>query len=355
MTFIKYFLCTALIPLALFMAIGIYLEPLSGDLTRLGNVAEREWGWTAPQAVWAIKSNAVDAKADVIVIGDSFAIGNLWQSVAADMTGLTFVNYHWGDLGEDACLENGIALLTQRYPQARYVMMESIERAFIDRFTAPQQKTPRCKNPIVSTALPGGGFTSANRIPIASAGLLPDPIYALKALKGLIKQRSLSSGLTDLGNAAIAPLARDHLFSNQASGAILFLKEDLPKPGLSNAQLVLDSQQASEQASALAVKLTQRGLTPIFLVIPNKLTTYSPYIQAEILTDHGPDIWPYLAHSGVHSIALKEAFQSEAAQELDFYLPNDTHLSSNGFRFFGTIVGDYLNGLKGQNPHEFLR
>src|SRR5205085_9650327 len=42
-------LALALIPAWALFAIGVYLEPVWGDLTRIGSYAERDFGWNKPQ------------------------------------------------------------------------------------------------------------------------------------------------------------------------------------------------------------------------------------------------------------------------------------------------------------------
>jgi hypothetical protein len=53
-----------------------------GDLTRIGRLSEREFGWTAPPPKVdpaLLKGTPVD-QADIMVIGDSFSMTFRWQS-----------------------------------------------------------------------------------------------------------------------------------------------------------------------------------------------------------------------------------------------------------------------------------
>src|SRR6266481_8864887 len=67
-------------------AVGFYFLPLAtfqGELTRLGLLPERLFGWTKPQPTLDIKwmQQASMQEADVLVIGDSFSDGRVWQTV----------------------------------------------------------------------------------------------------------------------------------------------------------------------------------------------------------------------------------------------------------------------------------
>jgi len=43
---------------------------------------------------------------------------------------------------------------------------------------------------------------------------------------------------------------------------------------------------------------------------------------------------------------LDEKFIRESRQVKDFYVPNDTHLSTNGYIFLGNEVVNYINNIK---------
>lgn len=54
--FARWLLVLVVLPVAGLFALGVYLQPLSGDLTRLGYFSEREFGWNSPQVFFRIQS-----------------------------------------------------------------------------------------------------------------------------------------------------------------------------------------------------------------------------------------------------------------------------------------------------------
>ena len=75
-----------------------------GDLTRIGRLSEREFGWTAPppQVDPAyLKGTPVD-QADVLVIGDSFSMTFRWQSVLT-RAGYRVATTNWGQYENALC------------------------------------------------------------------------------------------------------------------------------------------------------------------------------------------------------------------------------------------------------------
>jgi len=333
--FLKYFFGVAFIPLLIFGGISWYIEPISGDLTRLGNVSERSWGWHAKKSVVQVRRNDLVAPVDVIVVGDSFSIGNQWQSLAAEISGLQFATYQWGDIGGDGCLQDAVSLLATQHPTARYLVIESVERAFIDRFSNQPSRSQRCKAPIKSSAFPEGGSTQAHRVAFNKNDILPDAVYAIKAL---LNENQLHDGLYISGQAAMAPLIRNDLFSNQKSNSILFLREDLKRYQWTQAQLDL----ATKNVVKFVAVSNRVGLEPLMVVVPNKLTTYLPSVAQGVIEGDGQNIWIALDGSKVPSINLQPLFREKAQTGVDFYLPNDTHLSTDGYIFLGTLVGKVL-------------
>src|SRR3569833_1657581 len=88
--YLLYFSATVFSILLLTAFLGLIFEPfepLTGDLTRIGYYAEKDFGWNAPQPVF---QNAANGKAitflDILVIGDSYSKDNVWQSVFAANT-----------------------------------------------------------------------------------------------------------------------------------------------------------------------------------------------------------------------------------------------------------------------------
>ena len=95
--FARWLLVLVITPVAVLFALVIYLQPLYGELTRLGYYPEREFGWNDPQVVFPnIKPaflTSLDNKNsyyDILVLGDSFSFARpeaQWQNYLAAATG----------------------------------------------------------------------------------------------------------------------------------------------------------------------------------------------------------------------------------------------------------------------------
>src|SRR5689334_406455 len=102
--YIACFLAFPIAYISLIIAFSFYFESVEGDLTRLGNWAERDFGPRAPQPDVTVKYNGEGIKhPDVLVLGDSFSRSNYWQSYVAQMRGVEILSFHYQDVG---CLDN---------------------------------------------------------------------------------------------------------------------------------------------------------------------------------------------------------------------------------------------------------
>lgn len=63
------------------LGLGIYLQPVQGDLTRIGAYPERQFGWNQPQPAYASPLGTLAdyrQPVDLLVLGDSYSAGG-WQ------------------------------------------------------------------------------------------------------------------------------------------------------------------------------------------------------------------------------------------------------------------------------------
>lgn len=338
MSFLKSFLFFGLVPVALMLGVGIYLEPLRGDLTRVGMVSERSWGWNGTRPVIEQIENVPTPETQVIVIGDSFSMGSLWQSVMQRESGLTFATYHWNSLGDPRCLGRAIPVLLQRHPRARFVVVESVERHFINRFAAPADGGERCRTNIRPAP------REVQRVPPRRPLLdfsdgLPDVGYALKALAA---EGNPYPRLVATGSAYVAPLTRGDLFSNRRSDRLLFFADDLDEQDWTAEQVAA----AIGNLRAFEESARTLGVQPLLLIIPDKLTVYAPYLQ-EPLPGPPADIWDAMAEGDLPSIPLRAIFEREVTRHVDFYLPDDTHAGTHAFTIMGREVAGFIRAGAG--------
>jgi hypothetical protein len=333
MPFLKYFFAGVIIPFAIILGMAIYIQPLVGDLTRLGNVSERSWGWNQALPVVSIDQSATDSDFDVLVIGDSFSEKDIWQSVMRDITGLKFKTFRWEDFSSPACLEAGIRHLKRQFPKIRYVVIETVERSAVTRFTALNGKIDDCPVTITSSIYTKASNTLAIRN--KSLDSIPDALYTIKAFLSEPKKYHQT---TVSGYGYISPLKRTDLFSNQKSDALLYFAGDLEKLDWTEAQIKA-SLNNLEQLSQIH---SQQGLKIIFAIVPDKSTAYSEYLVQSPSQGKSIDIWQKLNATSLNVINLKTAFSETILKTQDFYLPDDTHLSTVGYQSLASEISKSL-------------
>ena len=89
--------------------LAIRMQPINGDLTRIGAYPESQYGWSTPQRVFAqpLFGNSVADQADVLVIGDSFATAmsnHQWQNQVVVATGMSVSTVSSYDLTVDQAI-----------------------------------------------------------------------------------------------------------------------------------------------------------------------------------------------------------------------------------------------------------
>ena len=86
------------------VGLSMYFKPLSGDLTRIGKWAERDFGPTLMQESPVIRPNAAAlTHQQILVLGDSFSHPNIWQSYLFESSMLETLSFEFKDVG---CIDN---------------------------------------------------------------------------------------------------------------------------------------------------------------------------------------------------------------------------------------------------------
>lgn len=102
-------------------------QPAYGDLTRIAQISDREFGWkTVPPSIpYQYIVNTPIEQADVLVIGDSFSMFFAWQSVLVQ-AGYRVATTHWDNIG--AVCDDFAPWLRRSGFTGKLVVIESIER-----------------------------------------------------------------------------------------------------------------------------------------------------------------------------------------------------------------------------------
>ncbi len=318
----RYLLCfLAPVAVIVLMAalLAVYFEPISGDLTRIGSYAERDFGWNGPQAPIHINANgSAISRPDVLVLGDSFSESNIWQSLIESRIKTRMLSFTYEQSG---CVTNWIEYaLTE--PSSKTVIVESVERYFVERFAdmahcSASHPVPFERAPAESTAM---------------RTIWPNALHLEYTFKTAFNTLEMDfSHHTLTGNNVVnAPLKRSCAkFSNRRADRLLYYAQD-------NNKLQWNAQQVNASVTNLRriqEEFAMHGKKFIFVLIPDKSSAYRDCLSDDPSEELRKQVNPTkaLIAAGVNTPDLMREFQEGANRVVDLYLPNDTHLSSAGF------------------------
>lgn len=315
---IRFFLPVLLLGILAPLAAMVIVEPASGDLTRIGFLPAREFGWQAAQASMVRRtSNAGNTEATVLVVGDSFSGIGLWQQIAFGDTE-KFVTYGFGRI----CPDIG-SLLDKMHLKPKTVVIEVVERYFDERFFG------KCDQSRLEEAAPNATIAdSEHRDRSILYGAYGAKYIAGSLLYFLRRGEQHRSGHS--GGVYVAPVANGcEFFSNRECEYGLFLGDDRDRPALP----------LEEHLSPVFRYLREAGVERIVIVpIPNKTSVYlqSPS-QAKRKDQY---LNEFSIRNEVELVALSEKFHVDRHHVKDFYLPDDTHLSPRGMQVLGGYIGE---------------
>ena len=319
--------------------VEFFFQRIEGDLTRIGYFPERYFGWNIkqPKVNPKLLKDYPLNQADVLVIGDSFSEPGIWQTKLIE-DGLKVSTMTWSELKSSrvffALPSNLGQLLAEAGFKGRYVIIESIERQFPACMTEFSEGQP----PIVKQ----------NRI--LPGHIIEREHFSFKNLNGAHWNIKAVSRMIDLISNSPAYIRTDNVrsdntyaikingcewFSNRVCNYALFVNGDFEKATFSFSANVL----------IVNKNLKQFNFQPIWLIVPDKATVYlgygafawNPYKNVWQL----PSEYPELVVPDVATY-----FREKAPTIKDFYLPNNTHLSVNGYLSLGEFMKSELHKLQ---------
>ena len=333
--FIAFFLA-AVLPLAALVGLNSRVGPGLGDLTRLGRLSTHDFGRNAPPGAPPMQMHRVDEQAArVIVVGDSFSASNHWQSQWMTWRGRNdVISYHWETIGGPSCLTAFIRDRRSRLPEARHVIVETVERSLEERLVALGQPcaTLPTKTPSMQTA----DFVWLDQR-AASFWTLPDPEHVLRALAAQYKSFKRQSRRNEV---VVTPLNRSDLFTSRRPNLLLRYAGDSNKLLWQPSRL----QAGAQRLKAFQDELAGLGITLTVVVVPDKSTIYAAYIQhPEDRVVAAVDPWAVLDANGVNQVRLLETLRNGVSAHRDLYQPDDTHLGLDGFRLMAAAIRDAVD------------
>lgn len=320
----KFFSIFVFVTLLGYGTAGFYYLPqatFQGDLTRMGLVPERLFGWTKHQPVldtaWMQQASMQDA--DVLVIGDSFSDSRVWQT-ALTQRGMKVRTEYWDSM-RGICADFTPWLRAQGF-SGKYLVIESIERSLVENLNRSVTCLHMQYHP--------NQQTDTQRPPPAVSFDINYKNYSGKLSTGIrtqlnvLKYERLSQSLpfktwllpNDVKMARVANGCE--LFSHARCDDALFLAYD--KPG------DVDTS-ALENIEKLNARLS--GITPVWVFVPNKSTTY-------LYPDK--QFWNETERRFRAPNLLRMTQQAIQSRTVDLYPANNTHFSTTGYLLMGEEI-----------------
>ncbi|MBT2325307.1 hypothetical protein J7E62_23535 [Variovorax paradoxus] len=294
--------------------------PFYGDLTRIGRLSERDFGWTAPAPTVDpayLKAVPVD-QADVLVIGDSFSMTYYWQS-ALVKAGYRVATTYWGQYDIVLCADFDQWLERAGF-KGKLVILESVER-LLDERTVSGEACEKINKPLAAQLKPfvdPAELPGADALPNWSARFDTGPVAYYNAWRA--KQ---SASVIRFKDTRVGPVPDGcQLFSHKLCTKLPFFVDDEDNGPLTPGTL-----------ARMQVFTKKHETVPLlWMVIPNKTTVY---VKPDFSKDFeagfrksklGPDLYAFA--------------REKRTQIRDFYFPNDTHLSMHGQLQLGELMLD---------------
>lgn len=310
---VGFLVCCALLVVSLFTPIPY------GDLTRIGRISEREFGWHAPPPpipdadvkTWPINES------DILVIGDSFSVRYAWQASLVG-AGYKVTTTHWDNLDSTVC-DDFSGWLQKSGFKGKVVIVESIERLLQERI----EKSETCATmkhafkptppPFENPARPAPGFQLNWDAELLSGWL------TFVNTRGIMASDNWSNKPERWGQLIDARKVPDGCkqFSHRACDKLLMTAEDRLKPALT-------------AESARFMKRFESNAAPykvVWMVVPNKSTVYLQQNHADAFRAEfnpqniGPDLF--------------ELAEQNRYKVMDLFPANETHVSTRGYILFG--------------------
>jgi hypothetical protein len=328
LTYLKWFAFPVLAFLAAAIPLNLYFEPIAGDLTRIGRWAERDYGWNRQQPSVTVQANGSSVRGpQVLVLGDSFSHPNIWQSLLAESRHLEILSFQYEDVG---CVDNWLQWVKEKhYPSANTIVIETVERSFIALF--------KFRNSCGKLLPKSFEMAEKTVTPVRpQRGLTLDATYLLPTAVNSLHVAIMKVGRVTSGETVNVPLVTNTLFSNRRSDRLLYYSDDDLKLGWSESDIAA----AIKNLKRIQADLEARGFRLVVIVVPDKSSVYRPFMADKADNRGFPDIFRQLQVARVNNVDLLGFFREEASETVDLYLPNDTHLSTQGYKLMAAKVAD---------------
>lgn len=328
----KVFSILVFLAIGLYGAIGLYFLPLAGfegDQTRIGLLPESLFGWTHPQPAVEPARQAAWKDADVLVIGDSFSVGRVWQTELV-RHGLRVRTEHWTNI-RGIC-EDFAPWLRGMGFRGKHIVLETVER----NVASGLADSVRCKKMDFHSSFDADLPRSApptfvDRSESDYSGKISigiQTLFNLATYERLSAQPNFRRWDTGRGSIVVRVPDGCKLLSHVRCNDALFLASDSPQDLSID---VIDNMQTLDKRMA--------GLSTLWVVVPNKTTAYL-HPEKQFWTE---------ADLRVRSVnMLKIVRQIIEAKTVDVYPANNQHFSTATYLLMGKAI--YRDMLHIQDP-----
>ncbi|VTU20063.1 hypothetical protein H6CHR_01310 [Variovorax sp. PBL-H6] len=296
--------------------------PPYGDLTRIGHLAEEDFGWTKPGPTVdpAYLKAAPVGEADVLVIGDSFSMTLYWQASLVK-AGYRVATTYWGQYGTVMCKDFDQWLQRAGF-KGKLIIFESVER-LLDERTVDGQACNKVVKPFESKLEP---FVKPATLPGPDA--LPNWTARFdtgpEAYYNSWRAKRSSVDLLFNKNTWVRsfPEGCKYFSHRECNKLPVFVDEE------GNGPLTTGTLERIKTFAAQHPAIPQ-----LWMVIPNKATVYlrpefsKDFVKGFVEAKLGPDLYAFS--------------REKSAQIQDFFFSNDTHLSMHG----QLALGEHMLGV----------
>jgi hypothetical protein len=319
-TWLRIFLAFFIVSAAM-LALAICTPLPHGDLSRIGRIDDKVFTWTRAQPVVPaeLQRSVAVADADVVVVGDSFSVGLVWQSRLVK-AGYRVATVHWDD-AEPHCKDFPGWLQGQGF-HGKWVIFQTVERAIDRRVHANSDCAGHHRPASTAYATPPLGALPVTAGPNWKTQFTTGVVSLVNTYRARTTERSIV-----FWNGARVDFVKDgcSLFSHAYCDRVLVLIDDERERRFESDML--------EPMKAWSAVYSGRA-NVLWLVVPNKS---SIYLHPEGSIDAGAR----LAASGLGP-DLFSTLRALRTGIVDLYLPDDTHLSTTGFERLGDIALEWI-------------
>ena len=341
------FICIAL-PLSFFV---FWLEPFSGDLTRIGGYREDEYGWSQSQQRFTEPHYKIgegideyDKYYDIVTIGDSFSVNEFqsWQNYLSLSYDASIITFHRRSLNITDLLKSNQFKKTPPKLVIFEVVEHGIQTALHDIDTGRQIDDNESENQIslnfqdidFSILMESYEREKTNKFSMNTA---------IHYIKTNIKQM-LGSRVKAIPKIIET---KEMLFSNNHSDAVLFYHLDNLKESIG-----IEEWEIIEQRFATAQSLIEKNKKTRFLamIAPDKRTVYNHLLM------NGKNGYRSALESMPGKSKINWIHTDKALREMvedgviDIYLPNDIHWGYQGYKAAYLATKEKIEKLKYTRP-----